>query len=283
MNDVLVLAVLIGVPLLAEALGLSLHRWAEIRRRNRQARLVRMDGRAQERTDAVEALSDLDPELRLLGELDHDADARHLRAVVRAETATVSTRVVALKRLALVCPIDEVLPWLDAAVSHWEPELQRAAIEEAGRLGHGAAAGRICELLAGSCPDVAAAAARALGQLGHAPGEPQLITALAHADVAVRCAAAEALGRIGTIAAVAPLRECARGLLEGTLRHAADAAVRSIQDRLVHAEPGQLAIADPSAGQGALSVAASALDVQELEVDSSGQARERAARDSGRA
>jgi hypothetical protein len=79
--------------------------------------------------------------------------------------------------------------------------------------------------------------------------ERALVAALEHADEEVRRAAVDRLGQSGTAYAVPLLRRAeARGATDGELVRAVNAAIASIQSRLVGAGRGQLGVASPEGG-----------------------------------
>jgi hypothetical protein len=90
-------------------------------------------------------------------------------------------------------------------------------------------------------------AVRALGLGDAATAEPALIGALGHPSLAVCLAAVESLGRVGTAAAVPALRHAEKRVsLEGEHVRAVNAAIASVQSRIVGAAHGQLALAQPA-------------------------------------
>ena len=94
---------------------------------------------------------------------------------------------------------------------------------------------------------------RALGLAGSADAEEALLGALMHASIGLRFAVVEALGRVGTVGAVPALRDVEQQVRsEGEQVRAVNAAIASIQARLLSADHGQLALTQPA---GELSLA----------------------------
>lgn len=94
-------------------------------------------------------------------------------------------------------------------------------------------------------------AARALGDPAVEPG----VLAVLEINEDLRVPAIEALAAAGTIAAVAPLTEWSKGLFrDGDIKDAARAAIVAIQAR-VAGTPGALAVVEPEAPEGGLSLA----------------------------
>lgn len=97
-------------------------------------------------------------------------------------------------------------------------------------------------------PETARACLDVLQALRRHESEPLLQRALEATDDSVRQAAARALRTCGSVASVARLLEIARDGKTSELRQAARLAVGDIQSRLPGAAPGQLALAEGTAG-----------------------------------
>src|SRR5207245_8028660 len=85
-----------------------LEKWLDRRRRKReeklQARVVKDEGTDEARKLATEALSDLDPEMRLLGQAEFIEDVDRLTDLFTNRLLPVGARAVALRRMALRAP-----------------------------------------------------------------------------------------------------------------------------------------------------------------------------------
>lgn len=83
--------------------------------------------------------------------------------------------------------------------------------------------------------------------VAHRVGEIGPDRALMHASIGVRLAAIDSLGRAGTADAVPALRHVEEQMkFEGEHVRAVNAAIASIQSRLLAADHGQLALAQPA-------------------------------------
>jgi hypothetical protein len=132
------------------------------------------------------------------------------------------------------------------------------AIETLATLKHRPALEPLARLLDDADQAAAVAAAGALGAIGDARAEGALVAALRSETTEVQTASAQALGTVGTVAAVEPLLELVSvgDRVFGSRLHAvAREAVQRIQARLPGAEAGRLALAEPRAESGALSLA----------------------------
>ncbi|MET0556296.1 MAG: HEAT repeat domain-containing protein [Vicinamibacteria bacterium] len=172
------------------------------------------------------------------------------RDAVRAALADADDEV---RWTAALAAGDEGFPLLRALASDPSTEDARAgqAIARMGAALGGAEASRILDAALRDDREQTTVACLQSPVVASMPEtETRLIAALVHANAVVREAAAAALGRVGTAHAVAPLREA-----ETTDRARARTvgeAIASIHARLVGADHGQLALAQPA---GELSLA----------------------------
>jgi HEAT repeat protein len=199
------------------------------------------------------AMDDPDPEIRLLAATSDKGMYGHaaLERLIESDVDE-GVRARALAELARSYGT-AVSPTVRKALHAQAPAVRRSAIDAVALLHDLEALPNLCALLPSD--PCAADCARALWVLGDARGEAALLQFLAQGETPVQTAAAKALGACGTIKAVEPLLEHARGLLlPGDLKEAARDAVRAIQSRLGDVEAGRLALAEPMAEQGALSI-----------------------------
>jgi hypothetical protein len=194
------------------------------------------------------ALADSDGSVRLTAALASPAEGRAILLEVARDPA--SSDAVASRALALVGAAiqGEVLELVlqDALDARKEATvavcLDGLAREGARRLP------AIARVIESEVASRAAAAARALGATGVSAAAPALVRALAHADAAVRDAAVVSLGRVGeTTGDVLALRQAeAAHPWDGTFLRAVREAIAAVQSRIVGADHGQLALAQPA-------------------------------------
>ncbi len=185
-----------------------------------------------------------------------------VRSLARELPAHPATRPALLA--ARLDPSEEVRLEAAVALGEWGHEILRDLAENAGDEHGGRAVRALAESPGGLDPEDAAALLQSalaagrgktsracldvLGRHGRAESEPVLLEALASPLPEVATAAAWALGRAGTVAAVAPLREAAEGVLGPELDRTVREAIAAIQARLTGAERGQLSVAALEAG-----------------------------------
>jgi hypothetical protein len=205
------------------------------------------------------ALADADGSVRLAAALAQPVEGRAILLEVARDPASsdaVASRALAAAGAAIEGDALELV--LGEALVTGKEATVAVCLDGLARDGAGRvpAIGRVLESEVAS---LAAAAARALGGTGAPAAAPALARALAHADAAVRAAAAVSLGRVGAATDdVLALREAeAAHPWDGTFLRAVRESIASVQSRIVGADHGQLALAQPA---GEVSLADDALD-----------------------
>jgi len=208
---------------------------------------------------AQAALSDADPQQRLLGALLLEAEPGFvaLQALAEQESVPVSVRAAAITILTARYPWHRVQPTIISGLAANSEQLVTMAVFAVGAARAVALFDQVCKLAADAKDDLAVEIAKTLQQLGSADAEPALIKLLSRTSDEVRVWTAEALKRVGTVRSVEPLLLAASGNASIDLKNTARSAVRAIQNRLGDVEAGGLSLVDSAAGEsaGALSLA----------------------------
>jgi hypothetical protein len=190
------------------------------------------------------ALGSEDDEIRLVGALASGAEGREtLRAMAGSPAIDDAVSAKAMTALRDELDLAAVRGSLSAAVASWRTETAVACFEVLCHRGapHPEFSANVLQTLPVS---IALPVVRALGHAGSAAAEPALLRALWHTDIGVRLAAADSLGRVGTADAVPALRRLEQQVVfAGENVRVVNAAIASIQSRLLGAEHGQLALA----------------------------------------
>ncbi|MGC4114840.1 MAG: HEAT repeat domain-containing protein [Myxococcales bacterium] len=233
---------------------------SQVRLRNLAA-LLASHAAAPETGQALEAaLSDRDPEVRLLAAQRADASAavqRTLEALVDDREAAVAVRAAALERLSQLFPYDAIAPLVRRALYQELEPLRRVAVEAAGRGRDASQLASLHNLVATRDEALGRSLAKALAAIGGSEAESSLIALLQSGSDAVKREAAVGLAQAGTVRSVEPLLPLSQGVLgNAALKEAARDAIRAIQSRLGDADGGRLSMVDERAGEGGLSVGA---------------------------
>jgi HEAT repeats len=194
------------------------------------------------------ALSDADGGVRLAAALVSPVEGRAILLDVARDPASsdaVASRALAAAGAAIEGDALELI--LGDALGAGKQATVAVCVDGLARDGAGRVSA-IARVLESEVASHAAAAARALGATGAPAAAPALVRALAHADAAVREAAAASLGRVGaaTDDVLALRRAEAAHPWEGTFLRAVRDAIASVQSRIVGADHGQLALAQPA-------------------------------------
>jgi HEAT repeat protein len=194
------------------------------------------------------ALADADGGVRLAAALASPGEGRAILLEVARDPASsdaVASRALAIAGAAIEGDALELI--LRDALGAGKPATVAVCLDGLARDGAGRVPA-IARVLESEDVSHAAAAARALGATGARAAAPALVRALAHADEPVRAAAAESLGRVGAATEdVLALRQAeAAHPWDGTFLRAVREAIASVQSRIVGADHGQLALAQPA-------------------------------------
>ena len=201
------------------------------------------------------ALGTDQPEIRLAGACFLGVEGLPvLRQLALSADAGTDIQAEALRHFSRNVLPEDLEPVLDSLAAAPAPALLPALVEAAGRIRNEPALVQLTSLVDRFDDETAVGFARAAVRLGETATEPGLLRLLDRDEEEVRTAAARALARIGTIQAVEPLLRLSRGRRAEALREAARVAVQEIQSRLGGAEAGQLSLAVPAEGEGALSL-----------------------------
>jgi HEAT repeat protein len=161
----------------------------------------------------------------------------------------------AIEALGASLPAQRGLVLLDHSLRAGRRVVARALLVGLGRRGGTEVVRRIATVLAVEHAEMATAAAEALGLAGGADAEAALVAALERSEEAVRRAAALALGKAGTARAIPLLQAAAKERpAEWWFRRDVQTAVAAIQARLLHADRGQLSLAEPEGGDLSLAL-----------------------------
>jgi len=161
----------------------------------------------------------------------------------------------ALEALGASLPAQRGLALLDHSLRAGRRVVARAVLADLGRRRGPEVVPRIATVLAVEHAEMATAAAEALGLAGGADAEEALVAALRRSEEAVRRAAALALGKAGTASAIPFLQAAAKERpAEWWFQRDVQTAVAAIQARLLHADRGQLSLAEPAGGDLSLAL-----------------------------
>lgn len=174
------------------------------------------------------------------------------RAVLQA-LAQAGASEEAVRFLTALSPWEQCRGAVSAALRTSQSKAVVAALEAVSRAKDASLVEEVAAVAARATNEVAEMVAATLGALGGPRAEQELIALLARRGN-VAHAAAEALGRVGTAAAVEPLLETSKQMLQ---KQPLLDAVALIQSRL-RAEPGRLSVASDSPAEGGLSEASDA-------------------------
>jgi hypothetical protein len=191
------------------------------------------------------ALSDPHPSVRLSAGLTLRTEGREaLLGLARSPDSTSEIASRAIVGLGAHFPPDDAVRTLEAALRSGRFETVGACLDSLASRGapHLEPVRRVLD---GPSDTGAALAANALGLSGAAEAEPMLLLALVRHSRELRAAAVRSLGRVGSAASVPVLREIEpEG--DAAFGRVVREAVATIQSRIVGADQGQLALAQPA-------------------------------------
>jgi hypothetical protein len=201
-----------------------------------------------------EACNDADENVKLAAALGLGREGRPtLIEIARAESTSdpVAARAIAALRKHL--GKESTLAILGRSLRRRQLRSAHACVTALGQLGGSDVVEPLAKVLAVEAGELAVAAATALGSCGGSGAEGTLLAALQREELDVRLAAVKALGQMGSAAAVPALKDAGeRGPGEffgSELQRTVRQAIAEIQSRLSGASPGQLSVAEGSAGE----------------------------------
>jgi HEAT repeat protein len=178
-----------------------------------------------------------------------------LARLIDEKEVSPGVRAAALRSLLIATPPEDLDQALDRPLAEVPEEVLWVLLPMLAQRRRPEDARRLAPLLATAQGELALELARCLAVLGQAEAEPALLELYSRTlDPPTMIAAADALASVGTPAALPTLLPATRARLQPDLRLAADAAVKSIRARHPHHGPGALALIDPEARAGDVSL-----------------------------